>query len=83
MRHMLATPCVILSLALSTLGGSNPTGGFHLGTLSIAGPSAIMGPILDSIAVSRDVEGMLCEELGWHARNHGARHGCTNRPSHV
>jgi hypothetical protein len=24
-----------------------------------------MGPILDMVVVSRDVEGALCEELGW------------------
>jgi hypothetical protein len=34
MRQMLATLCVALSLTLVALGGPDPTGGFHLGTLS-------------------------------------------------
>jgi hypothetical protein len=28
-----------------------------------------MGPILDMVAVSRDVEGVLCEELGWRVNS--------------
>jgi hypothetical protein len=36
--------CVASSLALFALGGSDPTSGFHLRTLRVAGPSAIMGP---------------------------------------
>jgi hypothetical protein len=59
--QMLATLCVASSL---TLGGSEPTGGFHLGTLSFACLSAIMGLILDTVAVSHDVEGVSYEELG-------------------
>jgi hypothetical protein len=35
---MLATLCVISSLDLVALGGSDPTGEFHLGTLSICRP---------------------------------------------
>jgi hypothetical protein len=35
MRHMLATLCVTSSLAMVALGGSDPTCGFHLVTLSI------------------------------------------------
>jgi hypothetical protein len=62
---MLATLCVALSLALVALGGSDSTGEFLLGTLSIAGPSTIMGPILDMVAIAHDVEGVSCEELGW------------------
>jgi hypothetical protein len=64
MRQMLATLCVASSFTLVALGGSVPTGGFHLGTLSVAGPSTIMGPILDTVVVSHDVEGTSCEELG-------------------
>jgi hypothetical protein len=63
---MLSTLCVASCLSLFALAGSDPTGGFHLGTLSIAGPSLIMGPILDMVAISRDVEGTSCEEMGWH-----------------
>jgi hypothetical protein len=66
LRQMLATLCVTSSLAPVALDDSNPTNGFRLGTLSVAGPSAIVGPILDTIAVSRNVEGASCEELGWH-----------------
>jgi hypothetical protein len=64
MCQMLATLCVASSLTLFALGGSDPTGGFHLGTLRVAGPSAIMGPILDTIVVYHNVEGALYEELG-------------------
>jgi hypothetical protein len=35
MRQLLATVCVTLSLALVALGGSDLTGGFHLGALSV------------------------------------------------
>jgi hypothetical protein len=38
MRQMLATLCVALSLTLVTLGGSDQTSGFCLGTLSVGGP---------------------------------------------
>jgi hypothetical protein len=38
MCQMLATLCVVLSLALVALGGTDPTGGFHLGTLSFGKP---------------------------------------------
>jgi hypothetical protein len=44
---------------------SDPTGWFHLQTLSIAGPSTIMDPILDTVVVSHDLEDASCEELGW------------------
>jgi hypothetical protein len=50
-----------------SLGGSDPTGRFCPGNLRFAGPSAIMGPVLDTIAISRDVEGASCEEFGWTA----------------
>jgi hypothetical protein len=65
MHQMLATLCVALSLALVALGGSDSTGEFLLGTLSIASPSTIMGLILDMVVVAHDVEGASCEELGW------------------
>jgi hypothetical protein len=44
MRQMLATLYVASSLALVALSGSDPTGGFSLGTLSFIGLSAIVGP---------------------------------------
>jgi hypothetical protein len=62
---MMATLCVASSLALVALYGSDLTGGFCLRTQSVAGPSTIMGPILDTVDVSRDVEGVSCEELAW------------------
>jgi hypothetical protein len=64
MCQMLATLYVTLSLSLIALGGSNPTGGFHLGTLSVVGPLIIMGPVLDMVVVSCNVEGASCDELG-------------------
>jgi hypothetical protein len=48
MRQLLATPCVALSLTLVALGGSNPM--------------TIMGPILDTVAISSNVEGTSYEE---------------------
>jgi hypothetical protein len=65
MCQMLATLCVSSALALVTLGGSNLTAGFHLGTLSVVGPSTIVVPILDTVAISLDVEGRSYEALGW------------------
>jgi hypothetical protein len=69
MHQMLATLCVTSSLALVALGGRDPTSGFHLETLSVAGPSAIARPILDTLVVSHDVEGTSCEELGWRVNS--------------
>jgi hypothetical protein len=66
---MMATICVTLSLALFSLCGSDPTGRFHLGTLSICRPSAIMGPAFDTVAISRDLEGASCEELRWRVNS--------------
>jgi hypothetical protein len=63
---MLATLCVASPLALVALGCSDPARRFGLRTLSFTSPSAIMGLILDMVVVSRDVEGVSCEELGWH-----------------
>jgi hypothetical protein len=60
-----ATLCVTLSLALFALGGSDPTGEFFLRTLSLAGPSIIMGPVWDTIVVSHAViASVMCEEYG-------------------
>jgi hypothetical protein len=53
--QLLATLCVVLSLALFALGGADPTSKFCLRTLSIAGPSIIMGPIWDTLVVSHAV----------------------------
>jgi hypothetical protein len=61
--QLLATPCVALSLALFALGGFDLTGRFCLGTLSFAGPSAIMGPAWNMDTVSRAIiAGVMCEE---------------------
>jgi hypothetical protein len=66
-RHqLLATLYVASSLALFALGSSDLTGGFCLRTLIYCMPTTIVGPILDTVVVSRDVEGASCEELGWH-----------------
>jgi hypothetical protein len=64
--HLLAILYVALSLALSTLGGADPTSGFCLGTLSSSRPMVIVGSILDMVVVSHVVEGMMCEESGRH-----------------
>jgi hypothetical protein len=61
--QLLATSCVALSLSLFALGGSDPTVKFCLGTLSLVGPSTIVGPIWDTITISHAVvAGMMCEE---------------------
>jgi hypothetical protein len=61
--QLLTTLCVTLSRTLFALGGTDPTGGFYLKTLSFAGPSAIMGPVWDTIDVScAVVAGTMCEE---------------------
>jgi hypothetical protein len=64
LRQLLATLCVASSLALFTWGGADPTGGFCIRTLSYSRPMANMGPILDMVAVSHDLAGASCEELG-------------------
>jgi hypothetical protein len=69
MCQMLATLCVTSALALVALGGSNLTAGFHLGTLSVVGPSTIVVPILDTVAISLDVEGRSCDALGWRVNS--------------
>jgi hypothetical protein len=60
--QLLATLCVTLSLALFALSGADPTGRLCLRTLSFSRPTAIMGPILDTVIVSRSIEGVICEE---------------------
>jgi hypothetical protein len=64
MRQMLATLCVTSSLALVAPSGYDPTGGFHFGILSIAGPLAIVGLVMDTIAISHDLEGVSCDDMG-------------------
>jgi hypothetical protein len=44
------------------LGGAEPAGEFCLRTLVFIRPTTIVGPILDTVAVSRDVAGTMCEE---------------------
>jgi hypothetical protein len=63
MRQMLDALCVALSLTLVALGGSDLIVRFWLGTLSVRGPSTIMGPIWDTIFVSHVVIAVvMCEE---------------------
>jgi hypothetical protein len=59
--QLLATLYVALSLALFALGGADPTGGFCLRTVSFSRPMTITGSILDTVAVSHAVEGVVCE----------------------
>jgi hypothetical protein len=60
--QLLATLCVILSLTLFALGGTDLIDRFCLRTLSFGKPTIIMLPMLDMVAVSHDVEGMVCKE---------------------
>jgi hypothetical protein len=62
MCQLWVTLCVSSSLALVALGGSDPTGGFHLQTLSFGRPHGNHGTIFDTFAVSRDVEGTSYKE---------------------
>jgi hypothetical protein len=64
MCQVVATPCVAWSLALVPFGGSDPSGRFHLQILNIGGPTIIVSPVLDTVAVSLDVEGVIREEQG-------------------
>jgi hypothetical protein len=64
--QLLIIPCVAFSLTLFALGGADPTGEFCLRTLSFTGPSAIVGPILDTFTISHDVVSTLREELERH-----------------
>jgi hypothetical protein len=47
MRQLLVTLCVASSLALVALGGSDPSSGFRLQSLSFSMPPAIEGPVGD------------------------------------
>jgi uncharacterized membrane protein SirB2 len=60
--QLLVTICVALSLALFTLGAAVPTSGVFLRTLSFSKPMAIVGPILDTVLLSRTIEDVVCEE---------------------
>jgi hypothetical protein len=64
--QLLATPWFALSLSMIALGGSGLSGGFRLITLSVG--RTINGTILDTVVVSRDVEGASYEELGWRVK---------------
>jgi hypothetical protein len=69
MRQLLATLCVTLSLALIALGSAYSTGGYCLRTLSNSRPTAIVGPILDTVVVSHAVVSeynQACPSLLWH-----------------
>jgi hypothetical protein len=77
MLHLLATLCVDLSLTLFALDSSNSTGGFCIKTLTYCRPTTIMGPILDKVGVSCNVEGTSCEELEWRVNS------CLLRPCTV
>jgi hypothetical protein len=65
-RQLLSTLCVALSLVLFALCDTYLTKGFCLSTLSSSRPRAIVGPILDTVAISLIVEGMIREESGRH-----------------
>jgi hypothetical protein len=60
--QLLATLCVAMSLVLFAQGSTDLTGGFCLQTLSYSKPTAIMGPILDTVIISCSVVGTSCEE---------------------
>jgi hypothetical protein len=61
--QLLATLCVVLSLTLFALSGADLTGGFCLRTLSFSSPWQSCG-ILDMVAASHVVEGVIFEEQG-------------------
>jgi hypothetical protein len=69
MHQLVATLCVTLFLALFALGGFDPTDGFCLRTLSYCRPTIIMWLNLDMVTISHEVEGALCEELGWRVNS--------------
>jgi glucokinase len=60
--QLLGTLCVALALALLALDGVDLTGGFCLRTPNFSRPTAIVGPVLDTVIVSHVVEGVVCEE---------------------
>jgi hypothetical protein len=51
-HQLLTTLCVALSLVLFARGGADPAGRFFHRTLSYSRPTTIMGPILDTVAIS-------------------------------
>jgi hypothetical protein len=63
---MLVTLCVASSLAL---GGSTRLAGFSLEPRALVGPTTIMRPVLDTVDVSHDEEGVSYEELGWRTNS--------------
>jgi hypothetical protein len=63
--QLVATLCVASSLALFAWGSADPAVGFCLRTLSYCRPTAIMGPILDTVVVSHNVVGTSFQELEW------------------
>jgi hypothetical protein len=60
--QLLGTLCIVLSLALIALGGTDSTDGFCLRTLSFSCPTAIVRPVLDTVVVSHVVESVVCEK---------------------
>jgi hypothetical protein len=56
------TLCVALSLTLFALGGTDPASEFYLRTVSFSRHMTIVGPVLDMVVVSLDVEGVRCKE---------------------
>jgi hypothetical protein len=56
--------CVALSLPLFALDSTDPTSGFCLGNLSLGMPTTIVGSILDTVVISRDVKGTTCGKSG-------------------
>jgi hypothetical protein len=69
MHQLLATLCVASSFALFAQGGADPTGRCCLRTLSCCRPMTIVRPILDTVVVFHDVEGLSCKESGWRANS--------------
>jgi hypothetical protein len=63
---LLATPCFTLSLALVALGGSDPTGKFCLGTLSIGRPHGNHGAHFGYGCCILWCRGRSYEELVWY-----------------
>jgi hypothetical protein len=62
MCQLWVTLCVSSSLALVALGGSDPTGGFHLQTLSFGRPHGNHGTHFGYVCCIPDVEGTSYKE---------------------
>jgi hypothetical protein len=69
---VLATLYVALSLALFALSSTDSAGRLSLRTLSFGRPTTIVRLILDTVAISHDVEGTTCGESGRHVRVYNA-----------